>query len=218
MGKSKSFFSMKIVSRNKARSRELRLTSDWLRKAAPKLAAISVCTWFIIACDSADHEKRVIAARLETMETEKRVLIEQLARLEANAERLRIEAGQAEQEERIVQREQEALLTANPLIAASLGGAGSALEEYESSEAQQREMDGGTALMGILSGAYLLMNPQDTATVLAESQLLEQQAKDLALRRAGIARELEETETRARAKREQLGALEETIKTERDRL
>lgn len=184
----------------------------------PKLVAISVCTWFIIACDIADHEKRVIAARLETMETEKRVLIEQLARLEANAERLGIEASQAEQEERIIQREQEALLTTNPLIAASLGGADSALEEYESSEAQQREMDGGAALMGILSAAYLLMNPQDTATVLAESQLLEQQAKDLALRRAGIARELEETETQARAKREQLGTLEETIKTERDRL
>jgi hypothetical protein len=183
-----------------------------------KLVAISVCTRLITACDSANHEKRVIAARLETMETEKRLLLEQLARLEANAERLRVEASQAEQEERKIQREQEALLTANPLVAASLSGAGSALEEYESSEAQQRRMDGGSALIGLLSGAYLLMNPQDTATVLAESQLLEQQAKDLALRRAGMARELEETEAQARTKREELGALEEAIITERDRL
>ncbi len=209
---------MKIVSRNKARSCGPTLTSDGLRKVMAKLVAISVCTWLIIACDSANHEKRVIAAHLETMETEKRLLLEQLARLEANAERLRIEASQAEQEERMIQREQEALVTANPLIAASLSGAGSALEEYETSQAQQRQMDGGSALVGLLAGAYLVMNPQDTAAVLAESQLLEQQAKDLALRRAGMGRVLEETEVQVRSKREELGALEEAIATERARL
>ena len=177
-----------------------RLMALWKRRAA-QVAALAISAWLIAACDSADHEKRVIAARLETMETEKRLLLEQLARLETDTERLRSEVSQAEQEEQMIQREQEALLTANPLIVASLGGAGSAIQEYEQSQTQKREMDGGTALIGLLAGAYLAMNPEDTANVLAEAQLLEQRSKESALRRVGIERDLEDKEVQTRAAR-----------------
>lgn len=189
-----------------------------LGRRAAQAAALAISAWLIAACDSADHEKRAIAARLETMETEKRLLLEQLARLETDTERLRVEASQAEQEGQIIQREQEALLTANPLIVASLGGAGSAIEEYEQSQTQQRDMDGGAALVGLLAGAYLAMNPGDTANVLAEAELLEQRAKDLALRRSGIERDLEDKEVQTRAARGKLTDLEAAILEERSRL
>lgn len=189
-----------------------------LGRRAAQVAALAISAWLIAACDSADHEKRVIAARLETMETEKRLLLEQLARLETDTERLRSEVSQAEQEEQMIQREQEALLTANPLIVASLGGAGSAIEEYEQSQTQQRDMDGGAALVGLLAGAYLAMNPGDTANVLAEAELLEQRAKDLALRRSGIERDLEDKEVQTRAARGKLADLEAVILEERSRL
>lgn len=181
-------------------------------------AALAISAWLIAACDNSDHEKRAIAARLETMETEKRLLLEQLARLETDAERLRSEVSQAEQEEQMIRREQEALLTANPLIVASLGGAGSAIQEYEQSQTQKREMDGGTALIGLLAGAYLAMNPGDTANVLAEAELLEQRAKDLALQRSGIERDLEDKEVQTRAARGKLTDLEAAILEERSRL
>lgn len=189
-----------------------------LGRRAAQAAALAISAWLIAACDSADHEKRAIAARLETMEMEKRLLLEQLARLETDTERCRIEVSQAEQEEQMIQREQEALLTANPLIAASLGGAGSAIEEYEQSQTQQRDMDGGAALVGLLAGAYLAMNPGDTANVLAEAELLEQRAKDLALRRSGIERDLEDKEVQTQAARAKLADLEATILEERSRL
>lgn len=189
-----------------------------LGRRAAQAAALAISAWLIAACDSADHEKRAIAARLETMETEKSLLLEQLARLETDTERLRVEASQAEQEGQMIQREQEALLTANPLIVASLGGAGSAFEEYEQSQTQQRDMDGGAALVGLLAGAYLAMNPGDTANVLAEAELLEQRAKDLALRRSGIERDLEDKEVQTRAARGKLTDLEAAILEERSRL
>lgn len=196
--------------------------SRWLvalpgRRAAQALA-LAVSAWLIAACDNAEHEKRVIAARLDTMETEKRLLLEQLARLETETERLRVEGSQAEQEEQMVQREREALSTANPLVVASLDGAGSAIDEYEQSQSEQREMDGGTALVGLLAGAYLAMNPGDTANVLAEAELLGQRAKDLALRRSGIERDLEDKEVQTRATRDKLADLEAAILEERSRL
>lgn len=193
-------------------------TMALLGRRAAQAAALAISAWLIAACDSADHEKRAIAARLETMEMEKRLLLEQLARLETDTERLRVEASQAEQEEQMIHREQEALLTANPLIVASLGGAGSAIEEYEQSQTQQRDMDGGAALVGLLAGAYLAMNPGDTANVLAEAELLEQRAKDLALRRSGIERDLEDKEVQTRAARGKLTDLEAAILEERSRL
>lgn len=188
------------------------------RRFSLQLAFLAVGAWLIAACDSEDYEKRAAVARLETMEAGKRLLLEQLARLEIEIERLRLEESQTEQEEQSIQAEQEALLVGNPLVAASLGGAGSALEEYEASQAQQREMDGESALIGLLAGAYLVMNPQDTAAVLAGAELLEQRAKDLALRRAGMARDLEEKEVQVRAKRKELDTLEEAIAAERARL
>jgi hypothetical protein len=218
MEKERNFCSMKTAHRSndQVQARQ-RLMALWRRRAA-QVAALAISAWLIAACDSADHEKRVIAARLETMETEKRLLLEQLARLETDAERLRSEVSQAEQEEQMIQREQEALLTANPLIVASLGGAGSAIEEYEQSQAQQREIDGGAALVGLLAAAYLAMNPGDTANVLAETELLEQRAKDVALRRSGIERDLEEKRVQTRTSREKLADLEAAILEEHSRL
>jgi len=198
--------------------------SSWRRlpypseQRIPRIALLLVAAWLISACDSADREKRAGVARLETMETEMRLQMQRLAQLETARDELLMAQAQAEQEEQLARAEHEAIITTNPLIAASLGGAGSALQEYEISQAQQREMDGGTALAGLLAGAYLLMNPQETASVLAESQLLEQRTKDVNLRRAGIARELEEKDLEIRTTTEKLIELQTAINAERSRL
>lgn len=209
---------MKISHRSNNQMQRTQRPLALLGRGVAKAAALAIFAWLIAACDNADHEKRVIAARLETMETEKRLLLEQLARLETDTERLRVKGSQADQEAQMIQREQEALSTANPLIVASLDGAGSAIDEYEQSQSGQREMDGGTALVGLLAGAYLAMNPGDTANVLAEAESLEQRAKDLALRRSGIERDLEDKEVQTRATRGKLADVEAAILEERGRL
>ena len=178
------------------------------------MAIVAVFSFCLSACNAPGPAQRAAAARIETLEAQKRILLEKLGRLESEQQRIADDAAAAEAEIDAVEREKEVLLANNPLIAASLQGASTALEGFMAAQTNQVAMSEEQALIGLLSGVYLAMNPEDAQRVVSQWSALDERQRTARMNAARLSREHDEKEAATTACREELNAVEQSIQQE----
>ena len=172
----------------------------------------------LLGCDMSNSQGRAAAARIETLETEKRLILETAARHERELAAVLGRDQSAETELQSIALERESLLASDPLLAASLQGVAEAADNYEQSQTTQQQMDDSAVLTGLLSGAYLALNHEEAARAVTAMSNLEERKQLLTEQRAAIARDIDVQRAAIESCNQRREAIERQLEEERARL
>ena len=187
-------------------------------KSVWKIAIACAIVSLLPACDMSNSQSRVAAAKIETLETEKRLLLETIARHERELAAVLERDRNAETELQSIALERESLLASDPLLAASLQGVAEAADNYEQSQTTQQQMDDSAVLTGLLSGAYLVLNHEEATRAVAAMSNLEERKQLLTEQRAATARDIDVQCAAIESCSQRREAIERQLEDERARL
>lgn len=188
------------------------------RSCTARVVFACLITSLLPACDMSNSQSRAAVARIETLETEKRLLLETIARHERELAAVLERDRNAETELQSIALERESLLASDPLLAASLQGVAEAADNYEQSQSTQQQMDDGAVLTGLLSGAYLALNHEEAARAVAAMSELENRKRLLAEQRAALARDIDVQRAAIESCNQRRESIERQLEDERARL